>query len=158
MSIGYARKIEKQLLHATLYALALSASGVDTTPQLLLEGNVKVGQYTGHTCGIERNNNKRLDRIAESHEWSTDVVILPFIQNQLMQTYEQAVSLTSIEGSRGYQLNNLPPLAITGDKDFLEALENGGDAVKKYYEIRRIKLGQIRDMQKLPTRTELLDA
>lgn len=157
MSIGSTPQIRRQLLHATLFALALCAAGIDMSLNPLDSGNILVQELPGHVCGIEQSQRRRIDMIAGKHEWNTDVVILPYLTRQLLHTFQITTPLTSTEGTIGHHFQFLPPIAITGETEFLYALEAGREFVKKYYDERRLEIENVSNDFQLPARTGALD-
>ncbi|WP_161625079.1 ABC-three component system protein, partial [Vibrio jasicida] len=157
MSIGSTPQIRRQLLHATLFALALRAAGIDMSLDPLDSGNILVQELPGHVCGVEQSQRRRIDMIAGKHEWNTDVVILPYLTRQLLHTFQITTPLTSTEGTIGHHFQFLPPIAITGETEFLYALEAGRESVKKYYDERRLEIENVSNDFQLPARTGALD-
>ncbi|MEZ8435177.1 ABC-three component system protein [Vibrio splendidus] len=157
MSIGSTPQIRRQLLHATLFALALCASGVNMSLAPLDSGNISVQELPGHVCGVEQSQRRRIDMIAGKHEWNTDVIILPYLTRQLLHTFQITTPLTSTEGTKGHHFQFLPPIAITGEMEFLCALEAGKESVKKYYDERRLEIENVSNDFQLPARTGALD-
>jgi hypothetical protein len=158
VAIGSCYAVDRRLLHATIYVLAIAAAGVATQPHLHDFGNFVVNKQTGHSIGVEYKDNKRISMIAASHNWQTDIVFLPFLQNQLLDEVSKTVSLTKPDGTVGRPQKNKFPIAITADNDFLTALETGANAVLAYYNARVAEVQCQENAIKSPTRTEPLDA
>jgi hypothetical protein len=151
-------KIKKQLLHATIYVLAIAAAGISAQPQEHQLGNFAVNQKTGHTSGVEFHERKRISMVAADHNWKTDVIFLPFLQTQLLAGVSKAVALTKPDGTVGCHQKNNFPIAITAHNDFLIALEQGKTAVLAYYNARVAEVKQQQNEMESPTRTEALNA
>lgn len=158
MSIGACHATHEQLFLATLYALALSAAGVSTEPRHHDFGNLLINNETGHTCGIKTNNSQRLSLIVATTDWKTEVVILPHLENALLELYEKAVPMTRPDGSLGSGLEKLPPVAISADNDFLLALQGGAETVLAYYNARVAEVCHLKSKMHVPSRTEKLNA
>lgn len=158
LAIGAHDATKKQLLHATIYVLAIAAVGISTQPQAHAFGNFAVDNRTGHSSGVEFQNGKRISLVAAAHNWKTDVIFLPFLQNRLLTDTSKAVPLTKPDGTVGCPQINIFPIAVTADNEFLNALEDGSSAVLKYYEARVAEVQNQKNAMKSPTRTEVLDA
>jgi Trypsin-like peptidase domain len=158
LAIVPSNEVKKQLLHATIYVLAIAAAGISAQPQEHSSGNFAVGQKTGHTSGVETHNRKRIDRIVADHNWKTEVIFLPFLQQKLLVGLSKGLPLTKPDGTVGCPQKNIFPIAITADREFLSALEQGMKAVLAYYEARVEEVEQQKNQMKSPTRTEALNA
>lgn len=158
VSIGFCTKVRQQLLDATLFALALDASGVSTTPTTRDIGNLNVAKYAGHACGIVRRDQRDLRRFANSIDWKSDVVFLPYLQSSLLQLCEKSVPMTRTEGTGDHSLSQILPVALTAEEAFLDALVAGAQGVCDFYNKqvtdRETRLAAL----KLSGRTEVLDA
>lgn len=158
MSIGCSDIVSAQLYKATIYALAFSTINISVNPIKNSVGNLSISKSsTGHACGKEYKGGKRFDRVISSVQWETDVVILPFIQLPLIQSYEKSISMTKPDGALGEVIRNIPPIAIIGDIEFLEALESGVSGVQEYYDLRKVEVSKMIADLKVPSRTEPLD-
>jgi hypothetical protein len=156
-SIGFCIPVRKQLLRATLFGLALDAAGVTTTPQARDVGNLVVDEQSGHACGISKRNRLDLRRFANSIDWKSDVVFLPYLETSLIELYERSIPMISTEGTKGHLITQAFPIALTAEDAFLDALKSGAQRVHEFY----LKLKDERDLRlvalKLPARTESLN-
>ncbi|MFM0658609.1 ABC-three component system protein [Paraburkholderia sediminicola] len=158
ISVGCCRTGQQQLKLATLMALVLHASGVEVKPHPHASGNLIVDSGSGHACGINKRDRAALHTFAETVDWKAEVVFLPYLSTALIELYGGSVSLTKRQGTAGYGLVRLPPVAVTTDRLFLQSVAQGGDAVRAYYELRVEERLQHQEAMTLPTRTEALDA
>lgn len=158
VSIGFCTSVRKQLLRASLFALALDAAGVPTAPKARDIGNLDVAEQSGHACGISRRNQRDLRRFANSVEWKSDVVFLPYLETSLLQLYERSVPMTRTEGTKDHLNTQALPIALTAEHGFLDALACGVERVREFYfqqkHERDLRLAAL----KLPSRTESLNA
>ena len=157
-SIGFCSSVRKQLLRATLFALALDAAGVSTNPKVRDIGNLDVAAQSGHACGISRRDQRDLRRFAGSVDWKSDVVFLPFLGTSLLDLYARSVPMTRTEGTKDHLITQIIPISLTAEDAFLDALALGAQAVQDFY----IKQKNEQDLRlaalKLPSRTESLNA
>lgn len=157
-SIGFCTSVRKQLLRATLFALALDAAGVSTNPKARDIGNLDVAEQSGHACGISRRNQRDLRRFAGSVDWKSDVVFLPYLGTSLLDLYARSVPMTRTEGTKDHLITQALPISLTAEDAFLDALALGAQAVQDFY----VKQKNERDLRlaalKLPSRTESLNA
>lgn len=158
VSIGLCKNVRKQLFRATLFSLALDASGISTTPRAWDIGNLDVADQSGHACGIEKHNYKGLQRIARALDWKSDVVFLPFLQMSLVHLYLGSISMTRAEGTEDILLSKTLPIALTAENDFLDALVLGAKGVRDFYEKQRKERDSLLSAMKLKSRTEPLNA
>lgn len=158
LAIGPSDGAKQQLLHATMYVLAIAAAGISTQPQIHELGNFAVGTGTGHSSGVKDQMGKRISLVIAAHNWKSDVIFLPFLQKRLLIDASKAVALTKPDGTKGFPQKNNFPIAVTADDDFLEALSAGASAVLKYYTDRVAEVQLQKNAMKSPTRTEALDA
>lgn len=158
VSIGFCTNVRKQLLLATLFALALDAAGISTTPRARDIGNLDVGEQSGHACGISKRSQQDLRRFATSLDWKSDVVFLPYLQTSLLHLYLRSVSMTRTEGTEDHSLTQTLPIALTADDDFLDALALGAKGVHDFYERKRAERDSRLSALALPSRTEPLNA
>jgi len=158
LEIGACDAAKQQLLHATIYVLAIAAAGISTQPQAHAFGNFAVDNKTGHSSGVKLQKGKRISMIVTAHNWKTDVIFLPFLQQRLLVDASKEVALTKPDGTVGCPQKNNFPIAITADNDFLTALDAGSSAVLRYYNARVAEVQNQKNAMKSPTRTEALDA
>ncbi|EED67197.1 ABC-three component system protein [Comamonas testosteroni] len=158
VSIGFCTNVRKQLLLATLFALALDAAGISTTPRARDIGNLDVAEQSGHACGISRRSQQDLRRFATSLDWKSDVVFLPYLQTSLLHLYLRSVSMTRTEGTEDHSLTQTLPIALTAEDDFLDALARGAKDVHDFYERKRAERDSRLSALALPSRTEPLNA
>lgn len=158
VSIGFCRTVRKQLLLATLFALALDAAGISTTPKARDIGNLDVAEQSGHTCGISKRSQQDLRRFATSLDWKSDVVFLPYLQTSLQHLYSRSIPMTRKEGTKDHSFTQTLPIALTAENDFLEALASGANGVSNFYELLRTERDSRLSALALPSRTEPLNA
>ena len=158
LAIGLCDGVNRRLLHATIYVLAIAAAGISTQPHVHAFGNFAVNNKTGHSSGVEFQDSKRISMVAASHDWKTDVIFLPFLQSQLLVDVSKAVALTKPDGTLGRPQKYKYPIAVTADNEFLTALEMGANAVLAYYNDRVAEVQFQKNAMSSPTRTEALDA
>lgn len=158
VSIGFCTSVRKQLLLATLFALALDAAGISTTPTARDIGNLDVADQSGHACGISKRSQQDLRRFASSVDWKSDVVFLPYLQTSLLHLYLRSISMTRAEGTEDHFLEQTLPIALTAEDAFLDALVLGAKGVRDFYERQRAERDSRLSALKLPSRTEPLNA
>lgn len=158
VSIGFCTNVRKQLLLATLFALALDAAGISTTPRALDIGNLDVADQSGHACGISKRSQQDLRRFANSLDWKSDVVFLPYLQMSLVHLYLRSIPMTRAEGTEDHLLAQTLPIALTAEDAFLDALVLGAEGVRDFYERQRAERDSRLSALKLPSRTEPLNA
>ena len=158
VSIGFCASVRKQLLLATLFALALDAAGISTSPKARDIGNLDVAEQSGHACGISKRSQQDLRRFATSLDWKSDVVFLPYLQTSLLHLYLRSVSMTRTEGTEDHSLTQTLPIALTAEDDFLDALALGAKSVRAFYERKRAERDSRLSALALPSRTEPLNA
>ncbi len=157
-SIGFCTIVRKQLLLATLFALALDAAGISTTPRARDIGNLDVAEQSGHACGISKRSQQDLRRFASSLDWKSDVVFLPYLQTSLVHLYLRSISMTRAEGTEDHLISKNLPIALTSEDAFLDALVLGANGVRDFYERQRAERDSRLSALKLPSRTEPLNA
>ncbi len=158
VSIGFCTNVRKQLLLATLFALALDAAGISTNPKARDIGNLDVAEQSGHACGISKRSQQDLRRFATSLDWKSDVVFLPYLQTSLLHLYLRSVSMTRTEGTKDHSLIQTLPIALTAEDEFLDALALGAKGVHDFYERKRAERDSRLSDLTLPSRTEPLNA
>lgn len=156
LCIGPCPQAQEQLLHSTVFALALAAASIDAVPEHGALGNLRIGQHSAHACGVKIKDGKRLSRFAATQEWKADILILPFLEGALLHEFEKNVSMTRTSGTLGHDWPRFPPVAITGENAFLEALEHGAAAVHQYYQTRYDEIHQRKAAIRVPSRMESL--
>lgn len=156
LSIGFCTSARKQLLLATLFALSLDAAGVPTAPKVRDIGNLDVATQSGHACGISKRNQRDLRRFANSVDWKSDVVFLPYLQTSLLQLYEKSVPMTRAEGTKDHLLTQVLPIALTAEDAFLDALVLGVKGVRDFYIKQNAERNSRLAALKLAGRTEPL--
>ncbi|URW82166.1 serine protease [Alcaligenes sp. DN25] len=158
VSIGFCESVRKQLLLATLFALALDAAGISTSPKARDIGNLDVAAQSGHTCGISKRSQQDLRRFATSLDWKSDVVFLPYLQSSLLHLYMRSISMTRTEGTEDHSVTQTLPIAFTAEDAFLDALVLGAKGVRDFYEQQRAERDSRLSALVLPSRTEPLNA
>lgn len=158
VSIGFCTSVRKQLLLATMFALALDAAGISTTPRARDIGNLDVAEQSGHACGISKRSQQDLRRFATSLDWKSDVVFLPYLQTSLLHLYLRSISMTRTEGTQDHLLTQTLPIALTAEDAFLDALVLGAKGVRDFYERQRAERDSRLSALALPSRTEQLNA
>jgi hypothetical protein len=121
----------KVLLVPCLFALALAVSGVELVPANSTRGNLSLvgGSGEGHACGCDRVRNKVIN-LCLPHEitWGAALVLLPLMQEPFLGIYKKHQPMR--QGGRARPRvgeRGLPPVIVSSDSDFLNAL-GGGEA------------------------------
>lgn len=126
-----------RLSKPTIMALALAASDVPIQPYMSSPGNMKIGNKTGHACGVDRFCGRDV-LSAASNAWLTDVVMLPYFNVAYLLHCQQLQSMRKeFSGTPRTMDPGLPPLVLTGDLEWQMALTGGKEEVKRYY-LKRI--------------------
>lgn len=141
-----------RLAKPTVMALALAASEVSIQPYSSAPGNLNVEEKTGHACGLDRFCGRDV-LSAASNAWLTDVVILPYLKTAYLLHYQQLQSMRKNPSGTPRTMDpGLPPLVLTGDPEWQDALSSGKEEIKRYYLKRVDETNAFRATQILDSR------